>query len=290
MIWLIGNRGMLGSEIEELFITRGVSCYTSDMDVDITDSGRLREFAAGKNISWIINCSAYTAVDRAEDDIDRAFLVNSAGVQNIAGVAKEINAKIIHFSTDYVYDGLKSGAYNENDDTEPVTVYGKSKLSGDRLLSEEWHKHFILRISWLFGKNGNNFVFTMLKLFREKDTVKVVNDQWGSPTYTGDLSKALYHIITTDSDKYGIYHYSGEGKITWYDFAMAVYEKAKNYHIIDTNVNIIPIETKDYPTKAKRPFNSYLSKEKILKELHIRVPAWEEMLDSFLSSIKNIEK
>ena len=287
MIWLIGNRGMLGSDVEALMISRGIPFCATDIDLDITDPGALRKYASQKKISWIINCSAYTAVDRAEDEPDLAGRVNGDGIRNIAAIAREKDARLIHFSTDYVFDGLKDGGYSEDDATNPMTVYGLTKLKGERLLAETWQKHFIFRISWLFGKMGNNFVYTMIRLFNDRNVVKVVNDQMGSPTYTRDLAGVLLGVIGLNSEHYGIYHYSCSGKISWFDFARAIYEKAKKYNLVQREVSIVPIPTSEFPTKARRPANSYLSKDKISRQFKLTIPSWEDQLESFFSEIKN---
>jgi dTDP-4-dehydrorhamnose reductase len=184
MIWLIGNKGMLGTDVELSLIEERIDYIATDADVDITDINSLRTNVDGKGISWIINCSAYTAVDKAEEETEIAFSVNGDGVRNIATVAREKDAPLIHISTDYVYKGDIRGEYMEEDETAPLSIYGKSKLCGEQHLRNEWGKHFIFRLSWLYGLHGNNFIYTMLRLFKEKDEVRVVADQHGSPTYT----------------------------------------------------------------------------------------------------------
>lgn len=285
MIWLIGNKGMLGSDIEAELRNCKMPFTASDKEVDITDLNILKKYAGDKNFTWIINCSAYTAVDKAEDEEEIAFKVNAQGTKNISIVAREKNAKLIHFSTDYVFNGFKHSEYCEDDETNPESIYGKSKLQGELNIKEEWDKSFIFRISWLFGKNGNNFVYTMLRLFEEKDEVKVVCDQWGSPTYSKELSKFIIKIVKQNPVQYGVYHFSCEGKTSWYEFAKRVYEKSKEYQLIKKNVIISSIKTNEYPTKAKRPKNSSFSKEKIKKTFNIEINKWQESVDSFLYDI-----
>ncbi|HPO47014.1 MAG TPA: dTDP-4-dehydrorhamnose reductase, partial [Spirochaetota bacterium] len=232
--------------------------------------------------SWIINCSAYTAVDRAEDEPERAFEINARGVGSLARIAHEKGARLVHISTDYVFDGERGEPYNEDDSTRPTSVYGKSKLMGEEEILKTHPGHFIIRTAWLYGKNGPNFVYTMLRLFNERDEVRVVNDQRGSPTFALDLARAIIKIAVDDSHKYGIYHYTNEGVISWYDFACEIYRLAREYALTKRDVKIIPITSEEYPTRAIRPKDSSLSKEKIKRELGVECRNWKEALEEFL--------
>ncbi|MFW6139260.1 MAG: dTDP-4-dehydrorhamnose reductase, partial [Spirochaetota bacterium] len=243
MIWLIGSRGMLGMDVEELILQNGLEYISSDMDVDITQYRELEGFAGDKPISWIINCSAYTAVDRAEDEPHNAFQVNAQGVENIACLASKRNSRIIHISTDYVFDGHKQGAYTEQDRANPQGVYGRTKLEGERRLKNAAYSHFIIRTAWLYGRHGPNFVYTMLRLFKQKQALKVVSDQYGSPTFTRDLAEVLVEIVKQDSRCYGTYHFTNRGRTTWYDFAKRIYCRARESGIIDREVEINPVST-----------------------------------------------
>ena len=287
MIWLIGNKGMLGQEVEKLLKRKKLTYLVSDKEVDIADYPTLQEFTKNIELAWIINCSGYTEVDKAEKEIEKAFLVNRDGVRNISKIATEKQAKLIHLSTDYVFNGGKNThlSYTEDDKTEPINIYGESKLAGEREIKETFKKYFIIRTAWLYGIGGKNFVSTMLKLFKEKEEIKVVSDQWGSPTYTVDLAKGILEIINNDSDKFGIYHFTNEGVTNWYEFAREIYRKSKKLGIIDSNkeVKIRAIETKEYPTFAQRPKCSWLSKEKIKRELNLDIRNWEDALTDFLS-------
>lgn len=287
MVWLIGNKGMLGSDIESLLKAGNIEFVASDREVDITNEAVLQEFAADKKISWIINCSAYTAVDKAEDEADLCYKINRDGVRNIAFVADKIGAKVVHISTDYVFDGKSKKPLTEDDTPSPVSVYGKSKLAGEDEIKNITRKYFIIRTAWLYGKNGNNFVYTMLRLFNERDTVKVVNDQHGTPTYTIDLASLIINIIKTNSDKYGVYHFSNEGDITWFDFASKIYEMAKGIKLIRKDVSVLPITTDAYPTKAVRPAYSLLDKSKVKNTFGYDVKGWEESLYDFLKVYKS---
>jgi len=287
MIWLIGNRGMLGREVEKLLNRQKKYYVATDIEVDITNYEQLKEFVSNKPISWIINCAAYTSVEKAEDEPELCFKINADGPLNIAQTARESNARLIHISTDYVFDGTKEGAYVETDLPNPINVYGKSKFKGETNIAETVKAHFIVRSAWLYGKNGNNFVYTMLNLFKEKTEVRIVADQWGSPTYAPDLAAAVIRIIDINPEIFGLYHFTNEGKITWYQFATAIYALAKTEGLIDGSVKILPIETGQYPAKAKRPANSCLSGEKILRDFNISLKPWKESLAYFLSTLKN---
>jgi len=287
MIWLIGNKGMSGQEVEKLFKRKKLSYLASDKEVDITDYPILQEFTKNIKLAWIINCSGYTDVEKAEKEIEKAFQINRDGVRNISKIALEKQAKLVHISTDYVFNGKKDThlSYTEDDKTKPINLYGESKLAGEREIKENLKKYFILRTAWLYGMSGKNFVSTMLKLFKEKEEIKVVSDQWGSPTYSVDLAEVILKMITNDSDKFGIYNFTNEGVTNWYEFAREIYRKSKKLGIIDSNkeVEIRGIETKEYPTPAQRPKWSLLSKEKIKRELSLEIRNWEDALEDFLS-------
>lgn len=284
MIWLIGDKGMLGTEVEALLKKRRIQYIVSDKEVDITDPDQLRQFAADSELSWIINCAAYTAVDQAEDEPELAFRINAEGARYIAEIARDKRTKLIHISTDYVFDGAKEGAYMETDLPNPLGVYGASKYQGEIYIQATLREYFILRISWLYGKQGNNFVYTMLRLFEERDEVRVVGDQLGSPTYAPDLAEALLEIVRQNTENYGIYHFTNEGVISWYDFACEIYRMAQKKDLLTKDVLIQRIRTGDYPTKARRPCNSYLSKEKIECTFNMLVRPWQEGLQDFLAN------
>ncbi len=285
MIWLIGNRGMLGSDVEGALQDEGMEYIVSDLDVDITDINALREYPENEDVQWIINCSAYTAVDSAEDDSETAFRINAEGVKNIAAIAKEIKATLIHISTDYVFDGTKEGEYLEEDSTCPTGVYGKSKLKGEKYIIETTEKFFVIRTSWLYGKNGNNFINTMLRLFKERDEVNVVDDQWGSPTSTVDLASLILEIVKRKSSEYGIYHFSSDGKTNWYEFASFIKTRSEEMKLLQKEVAVNPISTSGFPTKAKRPVNSYMSKDKVRKTFGFIIPDWKDSVDRYLHDI-----
>jgi len=290
MIWLIGNKGMLGNEVEELLKKNNLPYTASDQEIDITNYDLLKNYVEYKEIDWIVNCAAYTAVDKAEEQIEKAYQLNRDGVGNLARITLDKKAKLIHISTDYVFDGKKDKTctYTEEDKPNPVGIYGKSKLAGEKEIENILNEYFIIRTAWLYGLNGSNFAYTMLRLFKERDVVKVIDDQWGSPTYTADLAKAILKIIRNDSVSYGIYHFTNEGVTNWYEFARAIYDKAKRLGLLKGNrgLEIKSIKTEEYPTAAVRPKNSILSKEKIIKEFNLEIRNWNEALKDFLVSLK----
>lgn len=295
MIWLIGNKGMLGNDIEKLLKEREQTYCATDKEIDITDYKALEKFGKDKKIKWVINCAGYTKVDKAEEEIDEAFKLNKDGVRNITLFSAKRQIRLIHISTDYVFDGWQEGgtvAYREDDKTNPINIYGKSKLAGEEEIKKIFREYFIIRTAWLYGLQGNNFICTMLRLFKEIDLVKVVEDQWGSPTYTADLAGAILKIIEDDSVSYGIYHFTNEGMTNWYKFALTIYDKAKRLGLIEGNKKIVidTIKTEDYPTKALRPRYSVLSKEKIKKEFNLKIRDWDKALEDFLISLRENRK
>lgn len=283
MIWLVGHKGMLGMEVHRRLQACKLEHIATDLDVDIADPHALNLFSRPLAPSWIINCSAYTAVDRAEDEPEMAFRINAEGVRNLALLAQKKKAKFLHISTDYVFDGMKNGPYVESDPPNPLGVYGRSKLQGEKYIQEYLKNHIILRTAWLYGYGGNNFVKTMLRLFQERDEINVVNDQWGSPTFAGDLADTIIKFITQDTSHYGIFHYSNDGRTNWFEFASLILEQAGKHHLLKRNVRILPISTAQYPTKALRPANAYLSKDKIKRALQLHIRPWQTALAELIT-------
>ncbi len=288
MVWLIGNMGMLGQQIEKLLLSQSIAYVSSDMDVDITDFSAVEKFTENKDLKWIINCAAYTAVDNAEDDKEKAFAINATGPENLAKISSAKKVKLIHISTDYVFPGTEDRALNENDITGPVSVYGKTKLDGETKIIENTKSYFIIRTAWLYGKYGNNFVYTMLALMNNRNELMVVNDQVGTPTYAKDLAELIFQIIRRDSELFGIYHFSNEGRISWYDFAIEINRQGLADGIIQNDCRINKCESSQFPTKAVRPNFSLLSKEKVKKELSIVVNDWKVSLTAFFTENKKM--
>lgn len=249
-------------------------------EFDLTDKGQVKNYILKKKPDVIIHCAAYTAVDKSEDEKDLCYSVNVEGTRSIAEAAKEINAKVVYVSTDYVFDGLGQEPHFETKETNSVNYYGYTKGQGEKIVRELIDKHFVVRTSWVYGLNGNNFVKTMLKLAESRNEIDVVSDQIGAPTYTKDLAEFIVSLSQTNN--YGTYHGVNEGYCSWYEFAKLIFEKAR----IDMILN--PITTEDYPTKAKRPSNSRLSKENTDKAGIDRMPNWEDALTRFIEELKSL--
>ena len=278
-ILVTGSKGQLGSEIEALSSNYDYNFFFTDRDeLDITNQQAIEDFIEKNKIDTIINCAAYTAVDKAEDDEINADKINHLAVKYLAQIAKEKDIKLIHISTDYVFDGKNYKPFIETDSTNPQGVYGKSKLDGEEALKDVNPKNsIIIRTSWVYSSFGANFVKTMLRLGKERESLGVIYDQVGTPTYARDLARAILDILPKIQNKSTqIYHYSNEGVLSWYDFAREIMRMAK----IDCVVN--PIETKDYPTPASRPHYSLLNKSKIKEEFNITIPFWKDSLDECL--------
>lgn len=293
-IWLIGCKGMLGTELSLLLENSGIPFVGTDREVDIADAAALREYVKGKPIGWIINCAAYTAVDKAEDDAATCRRLNTLGAGHVAFCAQSIGARLLHISTDYVFDGkgITDGSgprpYREEDETNPIGVYGLTKRDGELAVTEHHSRSYIIRTAWLYGRHGNNFVHTMLRLMQERDEINVVNDQRGSPTRTFDLASAVCSLIkAVDSGAdipFGIYHYTNEGDITWFDFAQEIYRQGRGLGCIAKDCAIKPCTSADYPSRVMRPTYSVLDKSKIKAALGCDIPAWDTSLKEFLQT------
>jgi dTDP-4-dehydrorhamnose reductase len=288
MIWLIGDKGMLGRELSGVLYSHGTGYIGSDREVDIRDPTALRAFADGKAIEWIVNCSAFTAVEKAEDEEELAFSINASGAANIAALASEIKAKLIHISTDYVFRGDGRVPYRESDPMDPAGAYGRTKAEGERLVARACPGSIIIRTAWLYGKYGPNFVFTMLRLMNEKESINVVTDQKGSPTWAFDLAEVIAQILSSAARKSGVYHFTNEGQTNWHEFAVEIQRLGLERGILKKECVINPITSDQYPAKVKRPAWSVLSKEKIRKEFGIEPPEWKDSLKLFLSSLDTV--
>ncbi len=297
MIWLIGNKGMLGTELSLLLDTLHsdplFEYIGTDREVDITNPSSLEQFVQRqqKSITWIINCAAYTAVDKAEDEPELCEKLNWQGVAALAELASRIGARLIHLSTDYVFDGTGNRPYTEEDETNPTGVYGRTKRDGELEILKHCANSYIIRTAWLYGQYGHNFVFTMLKLMKERDSIKVVCDQQGSPTWAYDLAHIIIKLIRTAEEgkiiPYGIYHFTNEGSTSWFDFAIAIYKESKKLGLVTKDCSISSCTTDEYPTKARRPAYSCLDKTKIKAALNCEIPVWDAALRNFLQTYQN---
>jgi dTDP-4-dehydrorhamnose reductase len=282
-VWLIGNKGMLGTELSLLLEQSDIPFIGTDSEVSITNPVMLEDFASSYAVTWIINCAAYTAVDKAEDDEAVCRLINTTGTANIALVARAKGARLVHISTDYVFDGKGNRPYTEEDTTCPIGVYGSSKRDGEIALLKNNPSSYIIRTAWLYGRYGNNFVHTMLRLMNEREEVKVVNDQHGSPTWTNDLASAIITLIkAAETVPFGIYHYTNEGNITWFDFAREIYQQGRELNRIVKDCAVKPCTSAEYPAKVKRPAYSVLDKTKIKKNFGLEIPEWQISLKKYL--------
>ena len=276
---ITGVKGQLGYDITRELDKRGENHYLAlDVDdMDITDTEKVMEVITNYQPDVIFHCAAWTAVDKAEEMEESCQKVNVLGTKNITDAAIKVDAKLIYLSTDYVFDGQGDQPWHEYDKRHPLNVYGQTKYEGE-LAVEALEKHFIVRIAWVFGVNGNNFIKTMLRLGKERGAVSVVNDQIGSPTYTYDLSKLVVDMIQTE--KYGTYHATNEGLCSWYEFACEIFKQAK------LDVEVTPVDSNAFPAKAKRPNNSRMSKEMLDKNGFDRLPTWQDALSRYLKEIE----
>ena len=278
-VLVTGVKGQLGYDVVNELTKRGIEAVGVDIqDMDITDAASVEKVIGEVAPDAVIHCAAYTAVDAAEDNVELCRRVNADGTQNIANVCKKLDCKMIYISTDYVFDGEGTRAWEPDDERHPLNIYGQTKYEGELAVQNTLEKYFIVRISWVFGVNGKNFIKTMLNLGKTHDHLTVVNDQFGSPTYTYDLARLLVDMGQTD--KYGIYHATNEGICNWYEFACEIFRKA------GMNVDVAPVPAYEYPTKAKRPENSRMSKEKLTENGFERLPSWQDALERYLPQIQ----
>lgn len=298
MVWLIGASGMLGTEVQEQLTQNGIKFVGTNSSVDITNFDILQSFVEKTQqkdkINIIINCSAYTNVNKAETETALCNAINIDGVRNIAKIAKKIDAILIHVSTDYVFNGKATAPYGEDDEKCPLGAYGKSKSLGEDAIFKETKRAYVIRTAWLYGKAGGNFVFTMMRLMQEKPQIKVVSDQFGTPTYAKDLARAILTFVklckAQNLPDFGFYHFTNEGKTSWHLFAKEIYNLAKNANLIkradNTDCEVLPCTTDEYPTPAERPQYSVLSKQKMQSVLDWTIPEWKESLQNFIQSLK----
>lgn len=274
VVLVTGGKGQLGQALQ--FVAPDYPDITfhfaTSSEADITDTSSLSSAFERIKPDVCVNAAAYTAVDKAESEPEKATLINVVGGKNLAETCLRYDVTLIHISTDFVFDGQKKTPYQESDATSPTGVYGQTKRDGEQAIAQVGGKYFIIRTSWLYSQFGANFMKTMLRLAGERDTISVVNDQIGTPTHAVDLARAIAAIIRSPKPAYGIYHYSNEGVASWYDFAMKIFE------VNNIPINVKPIPTTEFPTPAKRPAYSVLDKSKIKETFHIEVPDWETSL------------
>ena len=276
-VLVTGVKGQLGHDVVNELEKRGHTAIGVDIDeMDITDAASVEHVIKDAAPDAVIHCAAYTAVDAAEDNEDLCRRVNAGGTANIARVCKELDCKLMYISTDYVFNGQGTRPWEPDDERQPLNVYGQTKYEGE-LAVEQLAKYFIVRIAWVFGVNGKNFIKTMLNLGKTRDTLTVVCDQIGSPTYTYDLARLLVDMIETD--RYGRYHATNEGLCSWHEFAVEIFRQA------GMNVNVLPVTSDQYPAKAKRPANSRMDKSKLDAAGFERLPSWQDALGRYLKEL-----
>ena len=282
-ILVIGAGGQLGQCLKAVAADRKISevRFADENEANILDTAGLERLFNSEKPTHVINCAAYTAVDLAEDQQDLAKAINETGAANLAHACKNTNATLIHISTDFVFEGNLVKLLTEQDAAHPISVYGQTKLDGEKAIASILDNYFILRTSWLYSPYANNFVKTMLKLGAERDELNIIADQVGTPTYAIDLANAIYDIILANQQSYGIYHYSNEGVTSWYDFAQAIFS------ISQMPVKVHPIPSSAYPTKAKRPSFSVMDKSKIKATFQLHVPHWRDSLVNCLQQLHN---
>lgn len=277
-VLVTGVKGQLGHDVVRELEKRGMEAVGVDIEeMDITDAASVDRVIRAAAPDAVIHCAAYTAVDAAEENEAVCRKVNADGPRNIAQVCRELDIRMLYISTDYVFDGQGDHIWEPEDACAPKSVYGQTKYEGELAVQELLDKFFIVRIAWAFGRNGNNFVKTMLRLAETHDTITVVNDQFGSPTYTYDLARLLVDMVQTE--KYGVYHATNEGFCSWYDFACAIFREA------GVNVKVVPVTSAEYGAKANRPMNSRMSKEKLTENGFERLPSWEDALRRFMEEM-----
>lgn len=283
-IIVFGASGQLGHCLKTFAEKNSVTAihFPPESEANILDNDALGKVFEKYKPAYCINCAAYTAVDKAEDDQELAYKINKTGAENIAVLCSANGAKLVHISTDFVFKGDIPRLLGEDDVAEPVNVYGQSKLDGEVAVKNALKEHFIIRTSWLYSEYGNNFVKTMLKLAAERDELRVIADQAGTPTYAMDLAACIMQVIGSGSTAYGVYHYSNEGMASWYDFAKAIFD------ISATGVRVYPIKTTEYPTKAIRPAYSVMDKSKIKHTFNTEIPYWRDSLETCIARLKNI--
>jgi dTDP-4-dehydrorhamnose reductase len=281
-IVVFGASGQLGQCLKKVAEEKGVDniYFPPESEASILDKDAIKSVFEKYKPAFAINCAAYTAVDKAEDEVDLARKINKTGAENLALACKEYKAALFQISTDFIFKGDQPTPLVEDDIAEPISVYGLTKLEGEQDVIAILDEHYIIRTSWLYSEYGNNFVKTMLKLGAGRDELKIIADQVGTPTYAIDLAGCILDIIASGKKEYGVYHYSNEGVTSWYDFAMGIFD------ISNTEVRVYPIRTSEYPTKATRPAFSVMDKAKIKRTFGVTIPYWRESLEVCIDRLK----
>lgn len=290
-ILITGAQGQVGKELTQAANKKGFDVIAAGRtELDITRAQNVESYISQHQPDIVINAAAFTAVDKAENKQDLAFAINRDGAINIAAACKKQNIPLLHISTDYVFDGTKSEPYSEHDLVSPLGIYGESKWQGEEAIRQNLNDHLVLRVAWVFGAQGNNFVKTMLRLGEDRDELNVVADQFGGPSSAKDIAQTLLNLVeqyqTDNTLAWGTYHYCGNPKTTWYDFAEEIFKQAFELGLLIKKVKVNPITTAEYPTPAKRPGNSMLDCTKLKTTFGIEMPEWKEALKQVLMELK----
>ena len=283
-VLVTGANGQLGKCVRDIAqkLPNISFTFTDFEELNIVDASAVNTLFEAHRFDYCINCAAYTAVDNAEDEKDRCFEINAEGPKILAEACRDFQSTLIHVSTDFVFDGKKHEPYTEEDNANPINVYGASKLKGERHVETILDNYYIFRTSWVYSEYGNNFVKTMLRLGQSREQISVVNDQLGSPTYARDLAGFILHIVSNDNKAYGLYNYSNEGAISWFDFAVAIFKNS------EINIKVEPISSEYYPTRAQRPKNSVLDKTMVSETFNVNIPSWSKSLENCFLKINVI--
>jgi len=291
-ILITGKDGQLGKSLQKIFSTKKQDnnfVFVGRDELDLEHDTNIDQYFKEHQFDCIINCAAYTAVDKAESNINLADQINHLAVKKLATIARQSDTRLIHISTDYVFDGKSTQPYTESDQTNPINIYGKTKLAGEQTIQNLMPTNaIIIRTSWVYSEYGNNFIDTMLRLGKDRGDLSVVADQIGSPTYANDLAEAILAILHTEEFQKGnyttqIYHYSNQGFCSWYKFAKQIFK------LSNTLCNVSPIATKEYPTPATRPRNTLMSKDKIIKKFNLKIPSWDKSLHTCITSLQRMK-
>ena len=290
-VLITGAQGQVGKELSAIALEKGFNVIAaSRAELDISQTQNVEQYMSQCQPDIVINAAAHTAVDKAEDELDLAFAINRDGAANLAIACSKLNIPLLHISTDYVFDGTNTASYNENDAVAPLGVYGESKWQGEEAIRQNLNHFIILRVAWVFGAQGNNFVKTMLRLGESRDELNVVADQFGGPSPAKDIAQTLITLVEKFQQNktlaWGTYHYCGKEKTTWYDFASEIFKQAFELGILNKQIKVNPITTAEYPTAAKRPENSMLDCSKLASTFGIEMPLWKDGLKQVLTELK----
>ncbi len=286
-VWITGASGMLGKDLASLLGSAGHVCIGSDRELDIANLDAVQAFLNEHPVDIVVNCAAYTAVDKAESEEQVAFAVNAIGPGNLAQATAEKGIGLIHVSTDYVLNGAPPDAMTEASPLDPQSAYGRTKAKGELRIQVANTKNWIIRTAWLYGIHGNNFVKTMLRLMAERDSLRVVDDQWGSPTWTMDLAQAILKVLESGTNP-GVYHFSDQGKITWHTFAKEIQKQAIQLGLLSKEIPVETISSNEYPSPTKRPSWSVMDKSLIQRTFQVDVPDWSDSLQHYLQKEKEL--